>query len=146
MHPLQMAILAVSIGLGISAAGQTATKTAPKPNLTAGKELYHRHCSMCHGVAGKGDGTWYDPNSIIDEQRRVKPADLTVLSEQNGGKFPEDRLRNAIYSKDAVRAHGTPEMPAWGDVFYNLKSDPKLLEQRVRDLTGYIASLQQSKN
>ncbi len=33
-------------------------------------------------------------------------------------------------------------MPAWGDVFYNLKSDPKLIEARVRNLTAYIESLQ----
>jgi len=145
MHRTKLAILAIGLSLGLVSSAQTTTKTAPKPNLTAGKELYRQHCSMCHGVAGKGDGTWYDPNSIIDEQRRVKPADLTVLSEQNGGKFPVERVRNAIYSKDAVRAHGTPEMPAWGDVFYNLKSDPKQLEQRVRDLTGFIESLQQTK-
>jgi mono/diheme cytochrome c family protein len=144
MQRVKLAILAVSIGFGLAAAAQTPTKTAPKPNLAAGKELFHQHCSMCHGVGAKGDGTWYEPNSV-DEQRRVKPADLTVLSEQNGGQFPADRVRNSIYSKDKVPAHGTPEMPAWGDVFYSLKSDPKALEHRVSDVTAYIQSLQVTK-
>jgi len=36
-------------------------------------------------------------------------------------------------------------MPAWGDVFYSLKSDPKLLEKRVRELTAYIGSIQATK-
>ena len=75
----------------------------------------------------------------------MKPADLTVLSERNSGKFPADRVRDAIYFKDSIPAHGTPEMPAWGDVFYLLKSNPKRLEERVRDLTAYIESIQTTK-
>ena len=87
----------------------------------------------------------YDPESG-DPSKRVPPANLTVLSEWNAGKFPADRVRNAIYSKGSISAHGTPEMPAWGDVFYMLKStNPKLLEQRVRDLTAYIESIQTTK-
>ncbi len=33
-------------------------------------------------------------------------------------------------------------MPAWGDVFYNLKSNPKVIDAHVRNLTAYIESLQ----
>jgi hypothetical protein len=33
-------------------------------------------------------------------------------------------------------------MPAWGDVFYNQKSNPKVIEARVRNLTAYIESVQ----
>ena len=83
----------------------------------------------------------YDPESG-EPERRVPPADLMLLSERNSGKFPADRVRDAIYSKAPIPAHGTPKMPAWGDVFYNLKSDPKALEARVRDLTAYIGSIQ----
>jgi len=72
----------------------------------------------------------------------VPPADLTLLSQRNSGKFPAARVGDAIYSKGPIPAHGTPQMPAWGDVFYNLKSDPKLIEARVRNLTAYIESLQ----
>jgi hypothetical protein len=86
----------------------------------------------------------YDPQST-DPARRVPPADLTALSEQDGGKFPADRVRNAIYFKGSIPAHGTPNMPAGGDVFYSLKSDPKLLEKRVRELTAYIESIQATK-
>jgi len=58
------------------------------------------------------------------------------------GKLPADRIRDAIYFKGSIPAHGTPEMPAWGNVFYLLKSRPKVLEERVRDLTAYIESIQ----
>jgi hypothetical protein len=83
----------------------------------------------------------YDPESI-EPAKRVKPADLTALSERNSGKFPADRVTNAIHFKGSIPAHGTPEMPAWGNVFYLLKPRPKVLEERVRDLTAYIESIQ----
>lgn len=148
MHYLRFAILAISIGVGFVASAQTQTKTHPKANIAAGKDLYHQHCSTCHGVNAKGTPAStlgnYDPQSI-EPKRRVKPADLTVLSEHNSGKFPADRVRDAIYNKDSIPAHGTPEMPAWGNVFYVLKNRPKLLEKRVRDLTAYIESIQETR-
>jgi mono/diheme cytochrome c family protein len=146
MHYVRFAILAVSISIGFVAAAQTPTKTRPRANIAAGADLFHQCCSVCHGVDGKGPGpgSMYDPESG-DPSRRVKPADLTVLSEQNSGKFPADRVRDAIYFKGSFPAHGTPEMPAWGDVFYSQKSEPKRLEKRLRDLTAYIESIQAAK-
>jgi|SRR6185295_2935155 len=137
MRYIRLGILTFSLGVVFTAYASAQSRA----NLTAGKELYRQHCSTCHGADGKGSGSMYDPNSA-DKSRRVPPADLTILSQRNAGKFPDDRVRNAIYNKKAIPGHGTPNMPAWGDVFYNQKSDQKALEARVRDLTGYIESLQ----
>jgi mono/diheme cytochrome c family protein len=144
MRYVSLAILAVSISAGLVASAQTPAKTSPKANLAAGKELFQQHCSVCHGVNAKGNGSMYDPESA-EPSRRIPPADLTALSRQNAGKFPADRVRDAIYNKDSIRAHGTPDMPAWGNVFYLLKSRPRVLEERVRDLTAYIESMQAIK-
>jgi mono/diheme cytochrome c family protein len=146
MRYVRLAILAIGFGVGLGASAQTPPKTGPKANLAAGGELFHQNCSVCHGVDGKGPGpgSIYDPESI-EPEKRVKPADLTVLSERNSGKFRADRVRDAIYFKGSIPAHGTPEMPAWGNVFYLLKSRPKLLEERVRDLTAYIESIQTTR-
>jgi len=139
MRYIGLAILTFSVGVVFTAYASAQSKT--RANLAAGKGLYHQHCSTCHGNDGKGSGTMYDPNSA-DKSRRVPPADLTVMSQQNAGKFPEDRVREAIYNKKQIPGHGTPDMPAWGNVFYNQKSNQKGLEARVRDLTAYIESLQ----
>ena len=144
MRYVKLAILAVSIGVGFVAYAQTPAKTGPKANLAAGGELFHQNCSVCHGIDAKGNGSMYYPESG-DPSKRVPPANLTVLSEQNAGKFPADRVRNAIYNKSPIPAHGTPNMPAWGNVFYLLKPYPKVLEERVRDLTAYIESIQKPK-
>jgi len=146
MRYVRLVILSVGFSVGLVASAQTPTKTAPKVNLAAGGELFHQNCSVCHGLDGKGPGpgSTYDPESP-EPQKRVKPANLTILSEQNAGKFPADRVRDAIYFKGLIPAHGTPEMPAWGNAFYLLKSRPKVLEERVRDLTAYIESIQTTR-
>ena len=118
-HLLQrMAILAASLAVGLVASAQTPTKTRPRANIAAGGELFYQRCSVCHGVDGKGPGpgSMYDPESG-DPSRRVPPPDLTALSERNSRKFPADRVRDAIYFKGSIPAHGTPDMPAWGRRF-----------------------------
>jgi hypothetical protein len=140
MNYTRLAVLTFTIGIGFVAHAQQTAKTRPQVNA-AGKELFHQYCSVCHGVDAKGNGSLYDARSA-DRSVRVPPADLTLLSQRNAGRFPAARVRDAIYSKGPIPAHGTPDMPAWGDVFYNLKSDPKLIEARVRNLTAYIESLQ----
>lgn len=148
MYYARLAILAVSISIGFVASGQPTTGTR-SANIAAGKEIFHQNCSICHGMDAKGyrstsSGLMFDPDSA-DESRRVPPADLTVLSEHNAGTFPVDRVRDSVYSKISIPAHGTPDMPAWGHVFDRLKSNPTRLEQQLRDLTAYIESIQESK-
>jgi len=139
MRYTRLAIFTFSIGVAFTAHSSGQSKS--RANLAGGKELFRQHCSSCHGLDAKGLGSMYDPNSA-DQSRRVPPADLTIMSQQNAGKFPEDRVRDAIYNKKLIPRHGTPDMPAWGNVFYNQKSNQKRLEARVRDLTAYIESLQ----
>lgn len=141
MHYTRVVILTFSAGIGFVTYAQQAPKTRLRADVAAGKEMFREYCSVCHGLDAKGKGSLYDPLSA-DKSVRVPPADLTVLSERNAGKFPAARVRDAIYSKGPIPAHGTPDMPAWGDVFYNQKSNPKVIEARVRNLTAYIESVQ----
>src|SRR5579862_8237910 len=77
-----------------------------------GPDLYRAHCAACHGSDGKGGG----PTA---SSLRVKPADLTLLSKNNTGKFPTDRIQKII-SGDAptLLSHGSREMPVWGPIFH----------------------------
>ena len=56
MRYVKLAILVVSIGTSFVAYSQKPAKTGPKASLTAGKELFHQRCSVCHGVDGRGPG------------------------------------------------------------------------------------------
>lgn len=109
---------------------------APDTNPASGAEMYRAYCAVCHGVDGKGNGP------AAPAMKQVMP-DLTRLSHNNGGSFPMFRVSNIIQGDAGITAHGSRDMPMWGDVFRNLKRDDSLVTLRVHNLAEYISSLQQ---
>ncbi len=72
-----------------------------------GKAEYYAHCAVCHGLSGKGEGSF-------GEVLKVNMPDLTALAKRNGGVLPVDRVMMTIDGRNTPRAHGTAEMPIWG--------------------------------
>jgi hypothetical protein len=69
--------------------------------------------------------------------------DLTALSKNNGGKYPALKVNSAIRGEAAVGAHGSKEMPVWGDLFRTISGGHQSeVDQRVANLVSYIKSLQ----
>ena len=56
----------------------------------AGKPLYDAYCVACHGASGRGDG-------VLAADLDVAPADLTLLSQRNGGTFPRDHVMETVF-------------------------------------------------
>jgi mono/diheme cytochrome c family protein len=81
------------------------------------EELYLRHCGACHGPGGRGDG-------IAATLMTPRPPDLTTIAERNGGTFPMGAVLTKMDGSQAVPAHGTREMPIWGERFEAEASDP----------------------
>lgn len=79
----------------------------PGGQVTTGLLEFRRYCAQCHGLSGKGNGP-------VAASLKKKPADLTVLSKNNGGKFPREHVYDVISGASVVKAHGTREMPIWG--------------------------------
>ncbi|SHI38204.1 c-type cytochrome [Wenxinia saemankumensis] len=73
----------------------------------SGALLFAESCAACHGPAGQGDGP---AASGLDPA----PADLTGLSDRNGGTFPMEYVLSTIdgYGR-TVPAHSG--MPAFGE-------------------------------
>lgn len=107
----------------------------------AGRQTYKTYCMNCHGVDGKGDGY------LADSLKQV-PSDLTVLAEKNGGTFPADRVLAAIDGRQAVRLHGTREMPIWGDaLLWPEEESPERrahVERKLGELVAFVETLQKS--
>ncbi len=74
----------------------------------AGKFEYQIGCAACHGVDGKGGGP-------VSSQVKVRPADLTILAKKNNGVFPFNSVYEFIDGRKVVLAHGTRDMPIWGN-------------------------------
>jgi mono/diheme cytochrome c family protein len=99
--------------------------------------MYQDYCAVCHGPGAKGDG----PSSAM---LKVPPADLTTLARRHSGQFPYDYVANVLRSGPGPTIlHGTADMPSWGPIFQYLdKNNEKAVQQRIKNLSDYLASLQ----
>jgi mono/diheme cytochrome c family protein len=132
---LAVVMLMVIVGLG-AAAQKIKRVPAPYTSPASGKEMYVNHCAACHGADAKGDG----PAATA---LKTPPADLTALAKKNDGKFPANHVYSSIVGDLNVPAHGTAEMPMWGNVYSAMSKGRKAeVQQRVSNLTEYIKSLQ----
>jgi len=103
---------------------------------TSGVEMYKAYCAVCHAADGKGNGP-------AAPALKSQPTDLTTLSKNNGGKFPDMKVASMIRGEGNVPAHGTPEMPVWGQLFWGMSHGHEgEVQQRVANLTKYIESMQ----
>lgn len=110
-------------------------QVAPKPtNPSVGAEMYKEYCAACHGLDGKGAGP------AAAAMKKPIP-DLTMLSKNNGGKFPETKVYNSIQG-DMVASHGSKDMPIWGSVLRGVSRDEATVKMRLTNLTNYIKSMQ----
>ena len=104
-----------------------------------GKEMYFKYCASCHGNQGKGDGP-------VSRDLKVKVPDLTSLKRNNKGKYPVERVMSSIDGSRVVRAHGTRNMPVWGEVFRQEHEKEKYTELtsllKAKLIAEYIGTLQ----
>jgi len=129
--------------LGLLAMATTAAIAQPKiekvpPVATSpasGKEMFNAYCAVCHGAGGKGDGP-------AAKALNKAPANLTQLAAKNDNKFPDAVVSRYIAGDDAVAAHGTRDMPMWGQVFHSMGSSAAVDQLRIRNLTDYVKTLQ----
>jgi mono/diheme cytochrome c family protein len=132
-------VLAGSLSaVGVSAQTKAAA-SKPYENLIyplKGSDLFHAHCAPCHGLDGKGGGP-------VASNLKVKPADLTVLVKNNGGKFPVERASKFISGDEVIAAHGTREMPVWGPIFHQVEEDQDFGNVRLQNLVKYLETIQQ---
>ena len=132
------ALVAFALALGAQDQPKTEIKHVPiKPTSAAsGSEMYSTYCAVCHGKDGKGGGP-------AAEALKVPPTDLTMLSKNNGGKYPSLKVASAIRGEATLPAHGSKEMPVWGKLFRSMSGGhDSEVQQRVANLNQYIESLQ----
>jgi len=110
-----------------------------------GKREFDSNCAACHGSKGRGDGP-YNPFLM---QRTS--SDLTVLTKNNNGVFPYERLYQVIDGRQAVAQHGPRDMPIWGadylaqaaGYYMDVPYDPEwYVRMRIIALLDYINRMQ----
>jgi mono/diheme cytochrome c family protein len=109
-----------------------------------GQTEFREHCAACHGLTGLGDGP-------IGPLLKTPAPNLALISQRNGGKFPFEKIYDIIEGSSVIAAHGTRDMPLWGDHY---RSNPKpvtpdqaemaamVARDRILSLVYYIGTLQ----
>jgi mono/diheme cytochrome c family protein len=148
MRTLSIMVSLITLAVGLASASSPQGAQSPsagasraKIDLTRGWADYQRYCKNCHGEQGKGDGA-------IAKWLKVPPADLTQVSENHDGEFPEEKLVRVIDGREEVRVHGLREMPIWGDVFQDGEAPGKSessVQQKIADLVAVVRSMDQPK-
>lgn len=116
---------------------QKVKKTSMVPTSAAsGQQMFNEYCAVCHGTDGKGKGP-------AAGAMKAMPADLSHMSQANGGKFPDNKVFGAIRGDVDMPSHGSKDMPVWGSVFQEMShGNTAEVQLRISNLTHYIAGLQ----
>ncbi len=119
--------------------GKQVKHVAMKPTSPAsGMEMFKSYCAACHGADAKGNGP-------AASALKVPPADLTTLAARNGGKYPALKVSAVIRGEETPAAHGSTEMPIWGDLFRSMSGGHEAeVQQRIVNLNKYIETLQKN--
>jgi mono/diheme cytochrome c family protein len=136
-------IVALTVGFALPADSFAAPQGAGTPTARgpavrgpaeAGAEMFRGYCGACHGRTGKGDG----PAAAA---LTARPTDLTRLTANNKGQFPAQRVAMVLEFGVNVPAHGSTDMPTWGNTF-RVMGDEATVKQRVTALTSYLETIQ----
>lgn len=133
---LANAAMIVLLGMAVSPA------SAQDPVI--GQTEYLQHCAACHGFEGRGDGP-------IGSILKTPAPNLALISRRNNGTYPVQKIYAIIDGSSVLAAHGTRDMPLWGDRYRSstkaVTPDQQNLaeeqaQQRILSLVYYLATLQ----
>jgi hypothetical protein len=118
-----------------------ADKVPPRGTIAAtGKQTYTRYCASYHGVDARGDG----PAAFV---LKTPPPDLTTLAKRHGGKFPYEYVSDVLRFGTRILSHGSSDMPIWGPIFGSMDNyNEPAVRKRIKDLSDYLASLQEKES
>ena len=127
---------AILVVLGYAQSNTNGTIAVNKTTATSGMQMYINYCASCHGVDGRGNG----PAAAA---LRIPPTDLTVLSRNNHGVFPEAHIVTVLQYGAEFPSHGSAEMPVWGPIFGKMETvNPQVKQLRISNLIRYLKTLQ----
>ena len=137
---MRVAILAVAALAGLSVAAGEAAAQPPPTGAEGGKIIFRTVCASCHGMDARGDGP-------VTTSLRTRPANLRRIAQRRGGTFPDEEIARFIDGRTSTPAHGTSDMPVWGDSLAKAVTDEPERERRIARavelLVAYLKTIQE---
>ena len=139
LQRLLLTALAATFVAGVGYAGETQSKIVipvEKVSPTSGHAMFNSYCAPCHGVDGKGNGP-------AAKALKPSPTDLTELTKQNHGRFPDSHIVAVLEFGAEVPAHGSNLMPVWGPILGKIdQANTQQKHLRISNLSRYLESIQ----
>jgi mono/diheme cytochrome c family protein len=129
-------LFSAGIAYVLAAHGMALAEEPVAEELSGGRDLFVGHCAICHGLDGTGQGP-------LAQAMKIVPADLTQIAAKHTGDFPDAKVRDVIRNGGAVLGHGSTAMLPWG-LYFSERRNPAVAKARIKALTEYIKSIQQS--
>ncbi len=108
------------------------------PDLS-GAQLFSSFCASCHGPQARGNGP-------VARSMKRKVPDLTRIARRHGGEFPTELVTRIVDGRELRSAHGSTDMPVWGQEFYGVRDEDPVQRARASELidsmVAYLRSLQ----
>jgi mono/diheme cytochrome c family protein len=107
-------------------------------DVAEGHKYFVRYCASCHGTDALGDGP-------VAKSLATPPANLRKLGDKYGMPLPAHRIAELIDGRDTARAHGSHEMPVWGEKLYELGHGEKGeagVSDVIAKLIAYLNTIQ----
>ena len=126
---------------------QSGGEMTPEQQIAEGEAIFRLYCSPCHGVDARGGGP-------VAADLKTEPPSLRDITKRRNNVFDAREITAFIDGRDMPRAHGTPEMPIWGNLFRYvaevsdaLASDQEAIERRAQErislIVKYLESIQE---
>lgn len=132
-------VLGLAVVLFVAVRAWASGSAASSAVQEVGYDYYVEACASCHGMDGRGGGP-------VASSLAIKPPDLTTMAARRNGKYPYDELAAYIDGRKAVAAHGSREMPVWGEqIAEEYPNDPqqdRIIHGKVLMLLVYLESIQ----
>lgn len=116
-------------------------------DIALATDEFRSYCGVCHGSDGRGGGP------AAKDLKQPLP-DLTKIAERAGGSFPTEVVFQKIEGLNMPAAHGTSDMPVWGQRFVeqelgdrvllkDARNAAKATVKRINRLIKYLETLQE---
>ncbi|HMM77794.1 MAG TPA: cytochrome C [Gammaproteobacteria bacterium] len=124
------AIAALALGAASAAHAEAADP------LAAARQRFLLDCATCHGVDATGNGP-------VASVLKIAPPDLTRIASRHGGVFSYADVYATIDGRMPL-AHGTREMPIWGNRYKQMLPayGEKRAHERIDGLVRWLESIQ----
>jgi mono/diheme cytochrome c family protein len=107
-------------------------------DVTEGHHYFVQYCASCHGQDGLADGP-------VAKSLLRQPANLRTLGDKYGMPLPAHRIAQLIDGRDTIRAHGTRDMPVWGERLYEVgqgKKGETGIGDVIAKIIAYLGTIQ----